>query len=134
MRRILGTILFATACGDGDSDAPAADTSSSTTATTTSSSSTTIADPDTSSDSSTATTSDASSSGSAPDTCTEPPADDPCLRCGFEQCSDAYASCCALTELDADGVPTTGCLPLVSCALATGCVHATCYQPDTCMA
>src|SRR5688572_24558761 len=56
------------------------------------------------------------------------------MLCPLEVRADPYASCCALTEHDAGGMPTTGCLPVVACALATGCVHAECYEPDTCMA
>lgn len=135
MRRIHGTtiLFFTMACGDGDGgdDEPAAETS--TTTSTATSSTTSIDESDTSSETSANATSESSSSGAAPTGCDSPP-DDPCLRCGFDACTDAYASCCALTDVDASDVPTTGCLPLVSCALATGCVHATCYQPDTCMA
>lgn len=79
------------------------------------------------------TTAGSSSSGGTVDVCGEPP-DDPCLRCGFEQCVEPFAACCELSTHADDGTADGGCLPLVSCALATGCVHAECYQPDTCMA
>lgn len=74
------------------------------------------------------------STTSAPDGCATSSADDPCLACGAEQCAEPFASCCAQTGFDDAGAPLDGCLPLVRCALETGCFHATCYQPDTCMA
>ncbi len=63
-----------------------------------------------------------------------PPATDPCLTCGWEQCADPYVACCELSEFGDDGTASSGCMPVVACALATGCMHASCYEPDTCMA
>ena len=138
---LLTALALGLACGD-DGDTPAAGESSTSLANGTTTSATATpsessgAEPGSTGLASTGNPDDSSSSsGGVPTACGELPATaDPCLRCGQMACAAAFAACCALTEFDLEGMPTTGCLPLVTCALATGCVHAECYDPATCMA
>jgi hypothetical protein len=138
------TLALLAGCGDDGDSAPAdtdATTGAGSTSTDTPAPTTEVAESTESSpttDDTSTSLADGSSgaeSTGAPNVCgTPPPATDPCLTCGWEECGDPYVACCELTLFGDDGTASSGCLPLVSCALATGCVHATCYQPDTCMA